>query len=343
MSVLTSCDAAESAGHGHASPAATPSRRAVSMGIMGGRFRFRSDSEALLGVVDAAYGGLPPHRFPGPAPECEVELLLAAHQARTGAGPPPVRTRLDARLPYGIMDEHNYVLVSPEWRRARVVASADMLARPYHLRYELIEYAVFLLAARCQALVPLHGACVGRDGRGVLVLGDSGAGKSTLALHALLRGFEFLSEDAVFVRPHDLLATGVANFLHATADAVEHVGDGAARRWLLASPVIRRRSGVAKFEADLRQAPLPARLAPAPLQLVGTVILSPQRAATPGTMLAAGTRETLAACLAADQAYARTQPGWDRFEQRLMQLPVHCLQRGPHPENSVDVLQRLLG
>lgn len=341
MSVPTSCHAAETIGS--AAPAAAPPRRAVSMAIMGGRFRFRSDSEALLGLVEAAYGGLPPHRFPGPGPELEVELHLSTRQALAGAEPPPVRTRLDAGSPHGVMDDHNHVLVSPDRRRARVVASADMLDRPYHLRYELIEYAVFLLAARCQALVPLHGACVGRAGRGLLLLGDSGAGKSTLALHALLRGLDFLSEDAVFVRPHDMLATGVANFLHVRADAVERVGDAAARRWLAASPVIRRRSGVEKFEADLRQAPAPTRLASAPLQLVGTVLLSPQVAATPGAMLTAGTGEALAACLAADQAYAMTQPGWDRFERGLMQLPVHCLQRGPHPGSSVDALQRLLG
>lgn len=313
------------------------------MAIMGGAFRFRSDSEALLDLVEAAYGGLPPHRFAGAAPGFDVELHLLPRRARAGGEPAPVRTRLDGGLPRGIMDDRNYVLVSPDRRKARVVASGDMLDHPYHLRYELIEFAVFLLAARCQGLVPLHAACMGRDGRGVLLLGDSGAGKSTLALHGLLRGLEFVSEDAVFVRPDDMRATGVANFLHMQADALEGIGGDAARRWIAGSPVIRRRSGVEKFEADLRRAPAPARLAPAPLELVGTVILSQDVAADPGAMLVPVAGTALAACLAADQAYAMTQPGWDRFERRLMQLPVHRLQRGPHPESSADALQRLFG
>src|SRR3546814_2780459 len=93
--------------------------------------------------------------------------------------PPAVRSRLDKDVLYGIIDAWNYVLVSPRRRRARVVASANMLDWPYHLRYELIEFAVFLLAARCQRLVPLHAACVGRGGRGILLLGASGSGKST--------------------------------------------------------------------------------------------------------------------------------------------------------------------
>lgn len=324
-------------------PAGAMPRRAVSLSIMGGRFRFRSDSAELLALVESAYANLPRHRFPGPAPDFEIELHLSARRGPMDAEPPPVRTRLDTGLPYGIMDGHNYVLVSPDRRRARVVASADMLDRPYHLRYELIEYAVFLLAARCQSLVPLHAACVGRAGRGLLLLGDSGAGKSTLALHALLRGLDFLAEDAVFVRPRDLLATGVANFLHVQADALRWVADETARAWLAGSPVIRRRSGVRKFEADLRNAPAPARLAPAPLQLAGTVILARQPAAGADAMLAAADAAALAACLASGQDYAVTQPGWERFVRGLMQLPVHRLRRGPHPDDSLDAIQRLLG
>src|SRR3546814_4333811 len=95
-----------------------------------------------------------------------------------------------------------------------------MLDWPYHLRYELIEFAVFLLAARCQRPVPLHAACVGRGGRGILLLGASGSGKSTLVLHSLLQGLDVLSEDAVFVQPDGMLATGVANFLHVRAAAL---------------------------------------------------------------------------------------------------------------------------
>jgi len=309
---------------------------------MGGRFRFRSESEALLDVVEAAYAGHAPHRFPQAGPELDVELRLLPRRMPAAGEPPAVRTRLDGGILCGIMDEHNYVLVSPQQRRAQVVASADMLDHPYHLRYELVEFAVFLLAARCQGLVPVHAACVGRDGRGLLLLGESGAGKSTLALHSLLRGLDFLSEDAVFVRPDGMLATGVANFLHVRADVLHGIGDDA-RRWIAGSPVIRRRSGVEKFEADLQRAPAGTRLAATPLQLVGTVILSRHTAGGSRAELAPVAREDVAACLAADQAYAMAQPGWHRFEQWALGSPAHRLQRGPHPGSSVDALQRLLG
>lgn len=311
--------------------------------VMGGRFRFRSDSEALLDVVEAAFGECAPHhRFPGAAPEFDVELRLLPHRQPASGGPPSVRTKMDGDLLYGIMDDCNYVLISPKRRRARIVASADMLDNPYHLRYELVEFAVFVLAARCQGLVPLHAACVGHGGRGLLLLGASGAGKSTLALHGLLQGLDFLSEDAVFVRPDDMLATGVANFLHVHSNALEGVEDAAARRWLAGSPVIRRRSGVEKFEADLRQAPAPARLAAAPVQVVGAVILSDRVAGQSRAWLAPVAGEDIPAALCEGQSYAVTQPGWLRFEHRMARSRVHYLHRGRHPGSSVDALRELL-
>ncbi len=68
--------------------------------------------------------------------------------------------------------------------------------RAYVARYDLMEFAAYTLAARSGGLVPLHAACIGRAGRGALVLGDSGAGKSTLCVRAVAAGFDFLAEDA---------------------------------------------------------------------------------------------------------------------------------------------------
>ncbi|TPG11401.1 serine kinase [Rhodanobacter glycinis] len=310
--------------------------------ILGGRFRFESTSQALLHLVESAYGGLPPHQLPMAGPEFRIELRLLPRQAPPGdADPPPVQVQSGAGLLCGVMDASNYVVLSPGQRRGLVVASEDMLSRPYHLRYELIEFAVFTLAARGMGLIPLHGACVGKRGRGVLLLGASGSGKSTLALHSLLQGVDFLAEDAVFVQPESLLAAGVANYLHVQADALRFVDDGEVRRWIGQAPIIRRRSGVEKFEADLRQGH--GRLAAAPLELIGAVFVSSQSAEDPDVLLSPIPEHEIAARLCADQPYAATQPGWHRFGQRLMQAGVHQLRRGRHPRDSVDALRQLLG
>jgi hypothetical protein len=310
--------------------------------LLGARFRFESSTAALLYPVEAAYAGLPRHAMPMTVPEFRIQLRLAPpRDPPEAAEPPPVRVQAGAGLICGIMDASNYVVLAPGQRRALVVTSEDMLQRPYHLRYELIEFAVFTLAARALGLVPLHGACLGRHGRGVLLLGASGSGKSTLALHGMLQGLDFLAEDAVFVQPEHLLATGVANYLHVHADALQFVDDEEARRWISHAPTIRRRSGVEKFEADPRRTR--ARLADAPLKLAGAVFVCAEAADDPATLLSPVAAADIAARLRADQPYAAGQPGWHRFIQRMMLQGVHELRRGRHPRESVDALQPLLG
>lgn len=316
-------------------------RFSVCRQILGGCFRFESTSEALLDLVEAAYAGLPSHQWPMGAPEFRIELRLLPRQVSPASTePPPVRVQSGAGLLCGVMDASNYVVLAPGQRCALAVASEDMLRHPYHLRYELIEFAVFTLATRGLGLVPLHGACVGRQGRGILLLGASGSGKSTLALHSLLLGLDFLAEDAVFVQPENMLAAGVANYLHVQADALRFIDDDATRRWISQAPVIRRRSGVEKFEVDLRQGH--GQLAEAPLELVGAVFVSSQSAGDLDVLLSPVPCDEIATRLRADQSYAAGQPGWHRFEQRLREVGVHQLRRGRHPRDSVDALRRLL-
>lgn len=313
----------------------------VDLQIMGGRFRFDSDSEALLSLVDAAYAGLPPQRLPMTGTEFRIELRLVPRRAPSqSVEPPPVQVKSGAGFICGVMDASNYVVLDPAQRRALVVASEDMLRCPYHLRYELIEFTVFTLAARGLGLVPLHGACVGRGGRGILLLGASGAGKSTLALHSLLQGLDFLAEDAVFVQPERMLATGVANFLHVQGDALRFVDDDRVRRWVVQAPVIRRRSGVEKFEADLRLGH--GRLASEPLALAGAVFVSSQMADDPAALLRPMPAHEIATRLRADQPYASSQPGWSNFERQLVERGACELRRGRNPQASVDALRELL-
>jgi hypothetical protein len=234
----------------------------------------------------------------------------------------------------------NFVVLSPRERTALVCVSPQMLRFAYHTRYELIEFAVFTLAARAQRLVPLHAACVGRAGQGLLLMGPSGAGKSTVALLSLLQGLDFLSEDSVFVAPDTMLATGVANFLHVRADSlrwVERARDAAAIR---SSPVIRRRSGVKKYELDLRRRDY--RLAGSPLKIAGVVFLSPKQT-DGGPLLRPLPKSVLPGKLAAAQAYAANQPEWPVFSKRMCGLDAFELRRGRHPLEAVQVLRQLLG
>jgi hypothetical protein len=237
-----------------------------------------------------------------------------------------------------MVDEANFAVVTPDRCRAFVQVSSDMLAHEYEVRYELIEFAALTLATRVQGLVPLHAACVGVRGRGLLVLGDSGAGKSTFTLMSLLEGLDLLSEDSVFVLPQDGRATGVANFLHLRSDTVRFVGPELRDQVRLA-PVIERRSGARKHQVDLRRTR--ARLATRPIDIVGTLLLSARRARGDKLLTALDRRE-LTRLLRRTQPYAMRHEQWREFERRLVATGGYRLARGANPRVGVQAARALI-
>jgi hypothetical protein len=316
--------------------------------LLGGRFEFRSASNELLDLVDAAYAGLPRHRLAETLPRLRLDLRLtdsASEDRRAHSEPPQVSTQGGAGLFCGMVDAASWAVVCPATGSGLVAISRGQLRFPYHARYELLEFAVFTLASRAQGLAPLHAGCVGRDGRGVLLVGDRGAGKSTLALHCMLEGLDLLAEDAVFAAPDTLLATGAANFLHLRDDALRWIDDESLAAAVLSSPTIRRRSGVVKREVDVRRAPF--RLARTSLQIAAVVFLAEQRGATRTKNTAPvqrpiGRRELLER-LAASQPYAAQLPSWHAFAAQIARVPAFELERGSHPRAAAAAVRDLLG
>ncbi|MDR7271545.1 hypothetical protein J2X20_004213 [Pelomonas saccharophila] len=305
--------------------------------LLGADIEFRSDSAALLALVDSAYAGLP-----APAPDglaLQVELRLTEGGTGFTGEPPEPRMLGGAGLLGVAMDAQHLALVNMAAGRALVQVSHGLLAHPYHLRYELIEFAVFTLAARTRGLLALHAGCVGLNGVGALLVGASGAGKSTLALQALAQGLDFLTEDASFVDPQTLKVSGIANFLHLRFDVGQWVDDAALRTRIEASPVIRRRSGVEKHELDLRDGWAP--LAAQPLQLKHLVFAAPEAAADEALLKPLSAAE-LAERLHLSQPYAAGQPGWATFAGGCARLHGWELRRGSHPRVGALALKRLL-
>jgi hypothetical protein len=327
------------------------------MAVLGARIHFESNDRRLLKLADEAFGGLPPHRLasraalgrrrsshrppaPPAAPDLRIALrLTAGPHSRSRSAPPPTTMLSGARLLAGAPEASSFVALSPETGSALVVVSEPMLRFRYHVRYELIEFAAYTLAARAQGLAALHAACVGARGRGVLLMGPTGSGKSTVALHCLLRGLDFLSEDAVFVQPSTMLATGAANFLHVRSDSLHWLRRAPAASVIRRSPVIRRRSGVRKFEVNLRRGGF--KLARESLELASIVFLS-QRKSRGGSLLTPLARADLLRRLESAQAYAAGQPEWRSFARGVAALGAFELYRGRDPNESVDALEQLL-
>jgi hypothetical protein len=313
-------------------------RAPVSRQLLGGHFQFESSSAELLSLVHWAYGDLPQHAFAARSPHFTVRLVLngtAAHKSRTG--PPELTLMGGAGFLGGVTGSGSFVALAPDAGGALVAVSGAMLKYPYHARYELLEFAVFTLAARAQRLTPLHAACVSLNDRGLLLMGASGAGKSTMALHCLLRQLDFVSEDAVFVRGQGLLATGIANFLHVRPDSLRWLSQQQARM-IRTAPTIRRRSGVRKFEVDLRRESY--RLAARPPKLCAAVFLSP-RAGGRKLLRPLSVADT-ATRLSAAQPYAAGQASWKPFASSMKALRGYELRRGRHPQEGAELLHELL-
>jgi hypothetical protein len=317
----------------------TPPISRARMHLLGGAFEFECGSSGLRRLVDWAYAGLPQHTLTKSPPRIRVRVAPAPRVRRHGpTDPAHIEMLSGAGLLCGTTSSSDFAVLSGDQRSALVVVSRDRLRFPYHTRYELIEFAVFTLAARAQGLMPLHGACVGHAGRGLLLFGDSGAGKSTASLHCLLRGMDFLAEDSVFVTPDTMLATGIANFLHVRCDSLQSLPASIASL-IRKSPIIRRRSGVEKFEVDLRRTAF--RLAASPLKIAGVVFVSAQPARRGVLLTPLGSREALTR-FKQSQSYAVNQPGWTTFRKRILAAPVFELRRGRSPAEAADALQALL-
>ncbi|MGH8179736.1 MAG: serine kinase [Steroidobacteraceae bacterium] len=313
--------------------------RRATLQLLGARFVFESESAELMRLVDWAYAGLPRHTLSARVPRLAVRLVLGGNAGPPkSAEPAPLAMSSGVGFLCGASPKTSMTAVYPSGRAALVVVERELLRFPYHLRYELIEFAVFTLAARAQNLMPLHAACIGSGGRGLLLLGASGAGKSTALLHCALAGLDLVSEDSLFVTPDTLRATGVANFLHIRRESLRFlpVREAAGLR---RSPIIRRRSGVEKLEIDLRKPRF--RLASRPVELAGVVELCPRGAEGGASLTELGSRQILAR-LRDTQPYAASLRGWRVFSRAVRCLPAFELSRGRHPDETVEVLRQLL-
>jgi hypothetical protein len=311
------------------------------LSVLGGNFAVDSSDAALLALATEAFGGLPKHRLERRPHRFTVRLALTDHPQTwaRGSAPPCPTLGAGAGLLSATVDAGNFVVVDVAMSRALVCISGAMLRHRYHARYELIELAFLTLAARGQSLVPLHAACVGAGGHGVLLMGASGTGKSTLTLHALAAGMQLLSEDSAFVTLDSGRITGVPSYLHLPAHALRFLRSTKLRRTIERSPTIERRSGARKYEVDLRA--LDGEVSRTPLRLAATVFLS-RRAAGQQSPLRTLEREVLLARLRREQPYASARPNWRSFERRIVDVPAYELRRPEHPDLAVALLRGLL-
>ena len=83
----------------------------------------------------------------------------------------------------------------------------------------LLEKLQDHLVKHCTSGIWLHAAAVARDGRSLLLAGKTGSGKTTLATRLVLRGFDYLTDELVWIDPSSTCLRGFARPLHLKTEA----------------------------------------------------------------------------------------------------------------------------
>ena len=250
--------------------------------------------------------------------------------------PPPVYTTSDGDLLLASMTPVDIGVCSFKSGRAMITVSPAMAQFTYHIRYELIEFILYQMVRQALGAVGLHAGCVARKGVSCLLFGESGAGKSTLAYACLMRGWQFLGEDGVFMLNDTV--HGTPNFIHLMEDApvfFPTVNSMPGVGW------ITRRSGRRKLEIDVRRIFPSAPLDVAALgHLIFLVRQRHPRRQRPSIhpLTSADVRKQLFA----QQPFASMQPQWPELLARLLARPAFLLNTGSDPHAAAALLESVI-
>jgi hypothetical protein len=150
-------------------------------------------------VLDAAWESW--SHYPKQVHPCEAMEFRVVVQPEGGLCGVPVH-RAQEHLYSVVADTDNFAALDLKLLRGSIFVSALTAADHIYLRWFFVESLAYMMLAQ-RYLVPVHAACVAREGGGVLLCGQSEAGKSTLAYACARAGWTYLSDDAVFLLPDD--------------------------------------------------------------------------------------------------------------------------------------------
>src|SRR5450755_905368 len=124
-----------------------------------------------------------------------IELRFAVAPGTETERPPARIPRAHGNLVSSIHSAENYYLADLSRGFAFGWLTPAVIRDRGYFRYHFLEAAAYLLL-NALYLTPIHAACVGLRGAGLVLCGPSGAGKTSLAFACALRGWEYVSDDA---------------------------------------------------------------------------------------------------------------------------------------------------
>jgi hypothetical protein len=185
-----------------------PLRRNIPLPLTGtyypGGFRLdiATNSPEVLGAAKEAWE----HEHPSFVSEPIVFHVLV--QPEGGLCSVPTH-RMNGHLYSVVADAYNFAHLDLNTQLGFFHVSGQTAADHSFLRWFFIESMANLMLAQ-RYLVPVHAACVARNGAGILLSGHSGAGKSTLSYACARAGWTFVTDDCTWLLPEseDPIAIG---------------------------------------------------------------------------------------------------------------------------------------
>jgi HPr Serine kinase C-terminal domain len=149
------------------------------------------------------------------------EMNIIVDSALDSTSEHPAHFRGLRHLVFAILPPRSFLTYDLLRRRVHGVLSTAAARDDSFCKSLLLPITLGVLGTHL-GVVPLHCACLERNGRGFLVAGVSGAGKSTLAAALAQRGFAFISDDWTYVSREQstLVAHGLSAPIKLLPDAV---------------------------------------------------------------------------------------------------------------------------
>lgn len=172
--------------------------------LMGETLLFGTNDRQILEAAEEAFGRFSP--LPMDSEKSPLVLELFVHKMESE---PAVRPT--DRRPKAIYRTHGHLFYVSVGANETAVADlkegyafgfvtpAMARDRPT-LRFVFLEGLALAMLGTVHQFIPLHAACVVRDGASITMLGSAGSGKSTLAYACVRRGYKLLSEDGLMVK-----------------------------------------------------------------------------------------------------------------------------------------------
>lgn len=158
------------------------------------------------------------------AHELSMQILVDEALARDETAQPQFRGR--EHFVFGTFHGTETIVFDLLRKTVTGVVSRETASNEAFWNHTLVPIAMGVLGCTF-GVVPLHSACLSRDGKGILIAGLSGAGKSTLAVALAKRGLRFVSDDWTYLRidAGKLLAHGLSVPAKLLPDAVQYFSD----------------------------------------------------------------------------------------------------------------------